>query len=110
MGEVGREGVGAHPDRERTVLAANSTAAIWAAGLCRTPILLLLFEDFWVEFLNQITNVKIINQASSTNPMPSIRNIAQYQSVGGKPTLTFSQPQALSILYFIFRTTQEAFC
>lgn len=43
--------MGAHPDRERTVLAANSTAAVWAAGLRRTPILLLLFEDFWVEFL-----------------------------------------------------------
>lgn len=42
---------GAHPDRERTVLAANSTAAVRAAGLRRTPILLLLFEDFWVEFL-----------------------------------------------------------
>lgn len=41
----------AHPDRERAVLAANSTAAVRAAGLRRTPILLLLFEDFWVEFL-----------------------------------------------------------
>lgn len=42
---------GAHPNREGTVLAANSTAAVRAAGLRRTPILLLLFEDFWVEFL-----------------------------------------------------------
>lgn len=42
---------GTYPDREWAVLAANSTAAVWAAGLCRTPILLLLFEDFWVEFL-----------------------------------------------------------
>lgn len=42
---------GAYPNGEWAVFAANSTAAVWAAGLCRTSILLLLLEDFWVEFL-----------------------------------------------------------
>lgn len=49
----------AYPDRERTVLATNSTAAVWTARLCRTPILLLLFEDFWVKFLKSNNNIKI---------------------------------------------------
>lgn len=41
--------------------------------------------------------------------MPSIRNIPQYQPVCRKPTMTFSQPQALGMLCFTFVTPRRHF-
>ena len=41
------------PDRERSVLAADSAATVRAAGLRRAAVLLLLLKDLWVEFLQK---------------------------------------------------------
>lgn len=49
-----------NPDGERSVFAADSTAAVRAAGLWRAAVLLLLLKDFWVEFLQKKTAIAYI--------------------------------------------------
>lgn len=47
------EGKHTYPDRKRSILTANSTAAVGTAWFGRAPILLFLLENFWIEFLHK---------------------------------------------------------
>lgn len=42
-----------YPDRKRSIFATHSTTAVGTTWLGGAPILLFLFEDFWIEFLNK---------------------------------------------------------
>ena len=76
---------GAHPDGQRAVLAADGAAAVWAAGLRGAAILLLLLEDFRVEFLkSNDKGQSVTNQAPGRCPVVMVPNLPGTRNQSGR--------------------------
>lgn len=68
---------GPHPDGQRAVLAAYSTAAVRAAGLRGAAVLLLLPEDLGVELLEpNDKGESVTNRASGRRPAATVPNLS----------------------------------